>query len=302
MWQLACPVCQLPLDIQNNIAHCPQEGHTFERIDGIWRLLPPNLPTQFSQFIQEYETIRLAEGRSSADATYYRNLPFTTPTDPMASDWAIRAQSYASLQKLIGQLWPNHQPHQIIDMGAGNGWLSHRLAQMGQNLLAIDLTTNAYDGLGTHTHYEVDYLPVQAQFNHLPLLPNQADMVIFNASFHYTINAQETVQQALRVLKPLGYLIIIDTPFYQKAQSGQQMLAERAQAFEQQYGFASNALPNIGFLTYQQLNQLAQQLGLPFHLHWSLPKWRRGLRQLKVMVKGEREPAKFPLVWGQKPA
>ena len=36
----------------------------------------------------------------------------------------------------------------ILDLGAGNGWMSYRLALQGHLPIAVDLLTNDRDGLG----------------------------------------------------------------------------------------------------------------------------------------------------------
>jgi ubiquinone/menaquinone biosynthesis C-methylase UbiE len=165
----------------------------------------------------------------------------------------------------------------VLDLGAGNGWLSHRLAQRGHLVAAVDIMVNDFDGLGVHRHYEAFFTPVQAEFDGLPFTSSQFDLVIFNASFHYSTQYSRTLREALRVLRPESPVVILDSPIYKNASSGDQMVREREAQFTRQYGYPSNTLASENFLTYQGLKDLAEQLCLnwqsltPFYsLVWSL--------------------------------
>jgi SAM-dependent methyltransferase len=193
----------------------------------------------------------------------------------------------------------SQRPLKILDLGAGNGWLSNRLAARGHTLAAVDLGINDWDGLGAHRHYETDFICLQAEFDHLPLEDNQVDLVIFNASFHYSVNYEVTLREALRVLRPEGWVVVMDTAVYQNQSSGQQMVAEREAAFLRQHGFASNTLPSENFLTYGRIQELATAVNLQWQLIWPIPTWRRLARWLKVKLRRQREPAKFPLLVGR---
>lgn len=118
-------------------------------------------------------------------------------------------------------------PLYILDLGAGNGWLSNRLAMRGHQVAAVDLTTNDFDGLGCFRHYETTFMPVQADFDYLPFMNCSVDLVLFDASLHYATCYEKTFHELLRVLNPGGRLVIIDTPFYEDKASGEKMVKER---------------------------------------------------------------------------
>jgi ubiquinone/menaquinone biosynthesis C-methylase UbiE len=95
---------------------------------------------------------------------------------------------------------------------------------------------------GCHRFYETTFLPVQAEFDHLPFSDNTADMVVFKAALHYSVDIHATLIEALRLLNSTGSLIILDSPVYHKPQSGAQMVREREARFTKHCGFASNSL------------------------------------------------------------
>ncbi len=305
MWLWACPICRQPMRASDDAGrrmYCPSCGREYPCVDGVWRMLPLERLKVFQQFIQEYEAVRRAEGRGSSDPAYYRALPERDLSGRWQRDWAIRARSYAALVKWV--IIPLEQNQEralkILDLGAGNGWLSGRLAQRGHELAAVDLLTNAWDGLGAHIHYSVHFTPVQAEFDCLPFAEDQADLVIFNASFHYSVDYRRSLGEALRVLKAKGKVVILDSPWYSNGQSGEQMVREREAQFLKRYSFPSNALPSRNYLTEERLIDMAQHYDLrwrkvaPFYgIRWAFRPWLAQLRR-------HREPAQFYIWVGER--
>ncbi len=296
--RFACPRCGGALtEASVRWLQCPADGSRYERLDGIWRFLLPERAAALAPFIRDYETIRLAEGRSSPDAAYYRALPYAPAGTPRADDWAIRARSFdCFVANVLRPLEGAAGSLVIADLGAGNGWLSYRMASRGHLAFAVDLTVNAADGLGAWRHYDAAFTPVQAEFNHLPLPDGSTDLVIFNASLHYSTGYEATLAEAARILRPGGSLVVVDTPVYRDPGAGEAMVAERAAAFRRQYGFASDALPSENYLTPERLAQLETALGIRWEWHWADPSWRREARGWRRRLAGLREAAQFPLL------
>lgn len=294
-----CPRCRAPLEqTAPDELFCATDGLRFPHIDGVWRFLLPERAAYFEKFIREYETIRRAERRGSQEAAYYRALPYHDLSGRMSADWRIRAASFDAFLKRI--ISPSKQALRILDLGAGNGWLSNRLARRGHSVAAVDLMTNDFDGLGCWHFYETDLTPVQAEFDRLPFTNGTADLVIFNASLHYSVNIRETLAESLRVLGSTGNLVMLDSPVYRDAGSGAQMVKERESQFANRFGFPSNALPSENYLTYSKLNELAAALELkwqfltPFYgFHWVL-------RPFVSKLRGGREPARFHVIVGSR--
>ena len=172
----------------------------------------------------------------------------------------------------------------ILDLGAGNGWLSYRLAQRHHTVATVDLLDDQLDGLAAHVHYDAGFTPIQAEFDRLPLAGQQADLVIFNASFHYSTDYVATLREALRVLRLDGATVIMDSPLYHDASSGARMVQEREARFQELYGFAGNALPGENYLTYARLDELATALGLRWRKVTPFYGWRWALRPWKARL------------------
>ncbi|MEW5830827.1 MAG: class I SAM-dependent methyltransferase [Chloroflexota bacterium] len=297
-----CPRCRAGLErVAPDRLTCPQDGLDFWNVDGIWRFLLPESQAHFSRFVSDYEAVRRFEGRGSPDDDYYRALPFRDLSGKFSSDWAIRARSYRLLVRdVLTRLQERLQrPLHVLDLGAGNGWLSNRLAAQGDRAVAVDLLVNETDGLGAWKHYEHRFTPVQAVFERLPLMDRFADAVVFNASFHYSENYEATLREALRVLAPQGRVVIMDSPVYRRRGSGEKMVEERKADYLSRYGFASDSLESENFLTYARLRELGESLGLRWRVIRPFYGLRWWLRPLKARLAGRREPARFHLIVGR---
>jgi SAM-dependent methyltransferase len=301
-FQWACPVCHTPLgELDAARRRCPKDELIYECRDGIWRFLTPDRAAHYAQFMREYQRVRAGEGRGSSEAAYYRALPFADLSDRFTMDWQIRARSFRSFAASV--LEPRERALRrtlrVLDLGAGNGWLSYRLAQRGHAVAAIDLLVNPQDGLGAHVHYDAAFTPAQAEFDRLPFDGAQFDLAVFNASLHYAVSYEMTLREALRVLESGGQIVVLDSPVYRSTSSGAQMVREREATFTQAYGFPSNALPSENFLTYQRLQDLAEVLQLRWTFIQPFYGWRWQLRPLAARLRGRREPARFAVMVGE---
>jgi HemK-related putative methylase len=283
-------------------AHCPGCGASYGRECGVWRCLIPADEERVARFARDYATVREAEGWHREDAAYFRALPAVPDDDPLAAIWRRRARSFGLLvERVVAPLEGEHErPLAILDLGAGNCWLAHRLARRGHAVAAVDLLTDARDGLGAHVHYDTERIvPVQATFDRLPFAAGSVDLAVFNASLHYSADYGATLTEVLRVLRPGGRVVILDSPCYRDPASGERMVREREVAFRARHGFASDALGGVGYLTPAALRDLA----LRCNIHWAnldvTPFWRRVLRRWRGQLRLGREAATMPVMVGR---
>jgi SAM-dependent methyltransferase len=266
---------------------------------GIWRSLLPERAAHFSRFMKDYQFIRSAENRGSADPEYYFGLPYRDLSGHNSQQWAIRAKTFLYIQRnILSGVVPNtKRPLKILDLGAGNGWMSYRLALAGHAPIAVDLLINDRDGLGAAAHYR-KHLPTlfprfQAELDTLPFPDDEFDLVIYNASFHYSENYEKTVAEALRCTHADGTVLIADTPWYSNEESGEQMIAERRQAFTERYGFPSDGLQSLEYLTDQRLQRMEACFGIRWQTHTPNYGVRWSMRPLLAKLHGKREPSQF---------
>ncbi len=253
------------------------------------------------RFLADYAKIRAAEGRGSADSAYYRSLPDVEPSTPNAGQWRIRACSFRYFeQRILSPLERQAaKPLSILDLGAGNGWLSHRLARRRHRVVALDIFLDALDGLGALRHYKVPLAGVEAEFDHLPFRARSFDVAVFNSSFHYSSDYSRTLNSVRRCLAPEGLLVIMDTPLYRRREWGERMREERQQFFAQQHGFRSEALSSIEYLDNETLDRLRREFDLRLQIDEPWYGWQWALRPLKAKLQGRRPPSRFVILSGR---
>ncbi|HEX5283616.1 MAG TPA: class I SAM-dependent methyltransferase [Bryocella sp.] len=272
--------------------------------DGIIRALPPDRLAYYHEFVADYEYIRAAEGRGSRDKAYYLALPYRDTTRHNSAQWKVRSRSYDYLIHRIINSPASGEA--VLDLGAGNCWLSYQLTRRGYRAVAVDLLTNSQDGLGAAEHYHQDLgsgIPrFQAELNHLPFQNVQFDIVIFNASFHYSEDYEITLREALRCTKHDGFVVICDTPWYSREQSGDQMIAERRACFQSRFQTASDSLKTQEFLTDDRLANLAEVLSIRWTVHRPSYGLRWAMRPWIARLRGRREPSQFRIYVARKDA
>lgn len=277
---------------------CATCHYEFTKQDGVWRMLRPERISGIENFLEDYTKIRLAEGRGSADATFYRTLPDCPDNHPMAWEWRIKSRTFLCFRNRV--LAPLGSRLRVLDLGAGTGWLSNRLANLGHDPCAVDLSCNDRDGLKAARHFDSDWPCVQAEFDYLPFAGASVDVVAFNASLHYSTDYATTLREALRVLAPGGCLAVLETPVYKLEVSGRRMVEERRELFLKRYGTRSDSLASLDFLTWSRVAELGRQLNVtwkivrpPYGVRWAIRPWI-------AKAKGKREPSQFPLLVGSR--
>lgn len=259
--------------------------------------------SRLERFGQAYARVRALEGRGSGGEAELLALPYVTD-GPLARQWAVRSRTFdAFLARVVEPLERRRPaPLRVLDLGAGNGWLSARLARRGHLAVALDLRTDDVDGLAAAQPFR-DSLPrmfprVAASFAVLPFRTRPFDLVLFDASLHYAEELGATLAEAVRVVVPGGRLAILDTPFYRSAFSGQAMVTEKRQAIRREHADLADALlavEAIEYLTRERLDAAASPLGLAFRRHRvRYPLWYE-TRPVLALLRRQRTPSRFDL-------
>jgi SAM-dependent methyltransferase len=257
--------------------------------------------TTRTRFLEDYTRVRHAEGRGSDDPTYYRALPYSDLTGRNSWQWAIRARTYRHFESHVLAPFEREvgRPLDIIDLGAGNGWTSHRLALRNHQVVALDIFTDNKDGLKATKHYPVKFAPVAAEFDQLPFPDSAFDLVLYNASIHYSADYVRTLREARRCLRPNGRLVIMDSPVYKRYEHGDLMRRERHELYQRQYGFRSDALHSIDFFDEEMLARVASELGIEWKRIEPWYGWRWAWRPWRSRLQGKRPPSRFFILIGR---
>lgn len=298
-WQFRCPSCShysVRLDSQHG--RCSNCAREVEHIHGVARIIAADRLARFQPFLETYQRVRVAEGRGTLDDNLLRALPACPKHHPLAHQWQIRERSFAALMTLLKRTLVDGA--RVVDLGAGTGWLSYRLAEAGFQPCAIDLRDEQEDGLGAASAFDGQWPRIQAELDNLPIDDDVVDAVIFNASFHYLEHQRDGLAEALRVTKPGGLVVIADTPIYNDDASGEAMLEEQQTYFQDLIGQRSDAISTSGYLSRARLAALSEALNLRWQKKTPYYGLRWLLRPLRARLRGQREPGKFAIVWAYK--
>jgi SAM-dependent methyltransferase len=261
------------------------------------------LATTRHRFLDDYLRIRHAEGRGSQDSAYYLALPYTDITGRLQDQWTIRAKSYRYLERRVLPSIEEqfHRPLRIADLGAGNCWLSYRLALRGHRPIAIDILGDPLDGLAAGRHYQAltPFPRINAEFDDLPLAAGSLDVALYNASIHYSTDYRRTLTEIRRCLRPGGAFVIVDSPVYQRREHGEMMVRERHQQFQSTYGFASDTLRSIEYFDTEMLAGLGRDLAISWKVYRPWYGWQWALRPWKARWRGKRPPSNFWILAGR---
>jgi SAM-dependent methyltransferase len=283
---------------------CAICNSTMLRIDGVWHAMRPGRAGLLAGPLSSYEAVRKAEGRWSDNADFYLSLPFKDTTGRFVEQWRVRARSF---QLMTRKLFPicarmlGKQRLRILDIGAGNCWMSYRLSLAGHLPVAVDLSLSPLDGLEAARHYGSAPGPCfprfQAEMDNLPFTAGQFDMAIFNASFHYAQDYEVTLRETLRVLRPGGTILIADSPTYGNETDGEAMKREKSDEFLRRYGTDGGNMGGQEYLSPRRLAQL-QETGIRWRRYspWRGLRW--ALRPLLARVAGRRKPSQFYIYLG----
>ena len=259
----------------------------------MWRFLIAARGASLDPFARQYRAVRQHEGRRPSAPEYYRRLPTVACGDPHAGDWQVRRETYHHLLRHVLAAGP--QAVRVLDLGAGSGWLSHRLAALGHRAVAVDALDDEVDGLGVARHYGTEFVTVQADFDALPFAGGQFDLVVFNGSLHYAADAGRTLARAHRMLAEGGVLAVMDSPMFRADRDGSAMVDDTLRRFAEDCGVTDVTRPGTGYLTFAMLAGIAEKLERrPDFVPSRGPLvWR--LRRHFARVRLRRAPAAFGL-------
>ena len=293
-WNPVC-VCRCGRPLLEDRWRCVACDWNYDSGDGVLRWLSEAGRAAREPFVSQYRAIRERDGYRRESAAYYRALPHVPSDDPQFVVWQVRRESFERLRKLLLSRFRGGAPT-VLDLGAGNGWLSNRLAEAGCRPVAVDVLDDERDGLGACRHYDVTFPRVQADFDDLPFAPRQFDAVIFNGSLHYAPDVSATLTRAGTLLMRGGVLAVVDSPAFVREADGESMCARNRRRFRREYGVASPEQPGEGYVTLPRLDAGAAALGLEPHFFESQGPVRWAAGRFLTRVRHRLVPPKFG-VW-----
>ena len=156
----------------------------------------------------------------------------------------VPGRSWQGLSEMFLKLMP---PLIVADLGAGEGTLSLLLTQRAQQVIAVD-----------HSPKMLEYVVDIARKNNvknleyrlgdleeLPLKDEEVDLALLHQSLHHAIHPQKAIEEAYRILKPSGRVVVMDL-LKHRFEEAREMYADVWLGFSQLE--ITDMLRNAGFL------------------------------------------------------
>jgi SAM-dependent methyltransferase len=247
--------------------------------------------------------LRRAEGRGAGGEAELLALPYLKE-GPLAGQWAVRARTFdVFVRRVVSPLAEERaRPLAVLDLGAGNGWLSARLTRAGHRCVALDLRVDDADGLAAgapfHRHLPRMFGRVSSSFDALPFGDALFDLVVFDASLHLAENLPRVLAEAARATARGGRVAILDSPFYAGSRAGEAMAEEKRRDTARMFAALAEdllALAPVEYLTPESLAAAGAPSGLSFERSRVLYPLSYETRGWKARLLGRRPPSRFDL-------
>ncbi len=161
-----------------------------------------------------YFRVRRREGRLFPDDVV-ASLPNLPGDHPLRTEWLARADSN---RRLIRYLRGLHRPLTVLDLGCGNGWLSHSIAQLpetrvwGLDRLGPELFQAArLFGAGSAAFLAADIFTS-------PFAAHSFDVIVLASVIQYFPSLPSLLLALRALLRRSGEIHIVDSPIYSPAE------------------------------------------------------------------------------------
>ena len=121
----------------------------------------------------------------------------------------VPGRSWKGLAEMLLRLLP---PLIIADLGAGEGTLALMLAQRAERVIAVDSSEKMAEyGRGIAQRSTVKNLDYRVgDLEELPIEDGEVDVALLHQSLHHALHPDKAVEEAWRVLRPGGRIVILD--------------------------------------------------------------------------------------------
>jgi ubiquinone/menaquinone biosynthesis C-methylase UbiE len=121
----------------------------------------------------------------------------------------VPGKSWKGVAEALLRLMP---PMVIADLGAGEGAFALLLAQRASKVIAVDTSAKMIE-VGREQAQRNGVKNVEYRLGDMEELPIEdaaVDLVFFSQSLHHALHPQRAVQEAWRILRPAGRIVILD--------------------------------------------------------------------------------------------
>jgi SAM-dependent methyltransferase len=102
----------------------------------------------------------------------------------------------------------------LLDVGAYNGWLSHRLALDGHRVTAVEYFDDELDGIGAHRFYPTRWRAIQLDLRDLSVLDERFDLVVVNRCVQFFPDPPAMAAHAFHRVADGGTMVLTGLEFF----------------------------------------------------------------------------------------
>lgn len=170
-------------------------------------------------FERNYLELRQRENRVYSDEIV-RNLPGFDGPYSQKKEWMLRK---ITLTKLIAHFKSRRDKIRLLELGCGNGWLSHRLAiSLNADIFGLDINemelrqgARLFSDCRNLTFIHGDIFTVDIR-------KESFDIILLPSSIQYFPDLRQLLNRLLELLKPDGEIHIVDSPIYKSSIESQE--------------------------------------------------------------------------------
>ena len=141
-------------------------------------------------------------------------LPDLLKAHPQYKHWQLRK---TSCQRLVHYFALKKNAVSILEVGCGNGWLSHQLASIpGHRVLGLDRDLQVLQQAARVFRHQSNLKFMCGDFYSGIIQGLTFDAIVFSASIQYFPSLKDVLSAALMQLKDNGEIHILDTPLSRK--------------------------------------------------------------------------------------
>lgn len=286
--QLECQFCRLKMQV-----NC-----------GIVVALPEDRTAHYAGCIERCERMETMAGKDILKQRYYLSLPYKEISGRESTTWRIRAHSYSYLVERDLSQQPAFGCGRILDLGAGNCWMSFRLTLARYRPFAVDLNTCDHHGLRAGEHFRM-HLPAmfprfQAEFTNLPFQDGQFDVVVFNSSFQYIDDYKAAFREAFRCTRSGGMVIVSYTPGIRREEPPEKLQSHRRVVLAG-HDTTLDSIEGLECILEERLRTLKKQVPIEWTIYSPLYGFLWSLRALAAKLFNRHEPSPFCIYATRKP-
>jgi len=121
----------------------------------------------------------------------------------------VPGRSWAAWARILGHLLP---PLDVVDIGCGEGYLALEASRWAKTVIGIDQSDEVLRrARGLMTRRNVSNIVwKKGDLTQLPLPNESVDVALLSQALHHTENPDQALQEAYRVLRPTGRVLILD--------------------------------------------------------------------------------------------